>query len=701
MAISNAFVWGKAGAQLTPDEIAKRREIAAALIKNGMDYSPVGSWTQGAARVSQGILGALDDREATNAERTGRESEAADFASASAALAGVSPEAAAAMPAAVAPQSPQAGVPSASTAAPFGGSQQDFVASILPSAIEESKRTGIDPRIIVAQGALESGWGKHAPGNNLFGIKSHGQPGGNTLSTTEYVNGQPQQQTASFRGYESPTDSVRGYGDFMLQNPRYKPLRQAQGLDAQLEALGASGYATDPKYASSVGAIARGIQIPSDGGTQVASLDPTAGMPPAGMPAPANASQAIEQQAPASGFVDPAVTTAYQQPGPQAPGSPAPQLPPPTTVSAPPPVQQVAQALTAAPQAPTGALSPAVIKALSNPFLSKGHQAVISALVQQQQQARQAQYEQQLKQADPMYQQTLRKAQYENDHLGQVSPDTQATLSAQEKKAKMDADNAWIMEDHKHELSAADPTPDIKEYNFAKSNGYTGSFTDYQLSQKAAARPTTTINTGDNSGAFAKKADEEAATRFGGYISDGSAATRTLGDVQQLADLGTQISTGKGAQALVALGPYAEAIGIDIKGLGPAQAYQSIISRVAPQMRPTGSGSSSDTDVKMFLNGLPSLGNSPQGNQIITQTLAAVQQQKIEAAKIASQAMMPKEAGGITWQQAEQKIRDLGNPYETFNKYRQTLSQNGTQQLPSDNLTVQTDIPGVTIRRKN
>src|SRR5690606_21873484 len=125
-----------------------------------------------------------------------------------------------------------------------------------------SKRTGIDPRIIVAQAAQETGWGRSAPGNNFFGIKSHGQGGGQTLKTHEYVNGKRVNVSDSFRTFASPADSVRGYGDFILQNPRYKPLMEAQGLDNQLAALQASGYATDPNYSSSVGAIARSIQLP-------------------------------------------------------------------------------------------------------------------------------------------------------------------------------------------------------------------------------------------------------------------------------------------------------------------------------------------------------------------------------------------------------------------------------------------------------
>lgn len=134
-----------------------------------------------------------------------------------------------------------------------------FIGMMLPYALEASKLTGVDPRIIIAQGALESNWGRSAPGNNFFGIKSHGQGGGNTLATTEVINGQPVRIEDSFRSYESPRESALGYADFINKNPRYEPFRSAKGLDAQIEALGRSGYATDPEYSRKIASIASGI----------------------------------------------------------------------------------------------------------------------------------------------------------------------------------------------------------------------------------------------------------------------------------------------------------------------------------------------------------------------------------------------------------------------------------------------------------
>lgn len=139
--------------------------------------------------------------------------------------------------------------------------QQQFIATLLPHALEASKATGVDPRIIIAQGALESDWGKSAPGNNYFGIKSHGKGGGNSLMTTEVINGQPVKVRDSFRSYASPGESVQGYADFINTNPRYGDFRSAKGLDAQIAALGKSGYATDPNYSAKIGSIARTIPL--------------------------------------------------------------------------------------------------------------------------------------------------------------------------------------------------------------------------------------------------------------------------------------------------------------------------------------------------------------------------------------------------------------------------------------------------------
>lgn len=138
----------------------------------------------------------------------------------------------------------------------FSGDQTEFVSAIMPHAERVGREIGVAPEIIVAQAALESGWGRSAPGNNFFGIKSHGQAGGQTLATNEVVNGQTVRINDSFRQYEDIGQSVEDYGRFLRENPRYRDMLQAGDVNAQIEALGRSGYATDPEYANKVRQIA-------------------------------------------------------------------------------------------------------------------------------------------------------------------------------------------------------------------------------------------------------------------------------------------------------------------------------------------------------------------------------------------------------------------------------------------------------------
>lgn len=145
-------------------------------------------------------------------------------------------------------------------ASKFSGDQAEFVSAIMPHAERVGREIGVAPEIIIAQAALESGWGRSAPGNNFFGIKSHGKSGGQTLATNEVINGQTVRINDSFRQYEDIGQSVEDYGRFLRENPRYREMLQAGDIDAQIEALGRSGYATDPQYAAKVRQIANTVR---------------------------------------------------------------------------------------------------------------------------------------------------------------------------------------------------------------------------------------------------------------------------------------------------------------------------------------------------------------------------------------------------------------------------------------------------------
>ncbi|MCU6797985.1 glycoside hydrolase family 73 protein [Paenibacillus sp. WQ 127069] len=127
---------------------------------------------------------------------------------------------------------------------------QDFIAIIAPMAVAEQRRTGVLASITIAQGAIESGWGAAAPGNNLFGIKGTGQE----FMTQEYINGHWLNVVDGFRTYDSWEGSVIDHSNFLVENGRYA---RAGFFDCckELDYVGAArclqdaGYATDPSYA--------------------------------------------------------------------------------------------------------------------------------------------------------------------------------------------------------------------------------------------------------------------------------------------------------------------------------------------------------------------------------------------------------------------------------------------------------------------
>jgi len=215
-------------------------------------------------------------------------------------------------------------------------------------------------------------------------------------------------------------------------------------------------------------------------------------------------------------------------------------------------------------------------------------------------------------------------------------------------------------------------TTDITEYNlYRKQEEDAGrtpiDFTSWSRENKraGASQNNVTVGSGENGGAFQKKADEKAAERFDEIQANAASAPQMIADMEMLTELGKNIGTGKVAEFKAMAGPYAEAIGVDIEGLGEAQAYKAIVARIAPQMRPAGAGATSDFDAKQYLASLPSLGNSPEGNAVISATTQAIAENKLKAAEIATRA----QKGEIKWQDADKEIRDLPNPYAAFKDF--------------------------------
>lgn len=160
------------------------------------------------------------------------------------------------------------GVPQAAEAAEPTPAQ--FVTALLPEANAAAEALGIEPRLLLAQAALETGWGRAVPqrgaesAHNLFGIKAGASWDGASVEqwTLEHENGATAPQREQFKVYDSTADSFRDYVDLIGTARRYTgALEHAANPEQYARAVTKAGYATDPSYAEKWLAIYHGDRL--------------------------------------------------------------------------------------------------------------------------------------------------------------------------------------------------------------------------------------------------------------------------------------------------------------------------------------------------------------------------------------------------------------------------------------------------------
>lgn len=152
-------------------------------------------------------------------------------------------------------------------------SPDKFVDAILPEVDKAAQKMGVNPRHIVAQAALETGWGSHlmfdSKGNNshnLFGIKAKSDWSGKTVSidSVEVVDGVAIQERSQFKAYDNYKDAIDDYAGMLTGLTRYTDvLETGDNVKAFGEGLMSGGYATDPEYANK---LSRVLDNPALGG---------------------------------------------------------------------------------------------------------------------------------------------------------------------------------------------------------------------------------------------------------------------------------------------------------------------------------------------------------------------------------------------------------------------------------------------------
>ena len=124
----------------------------------------------------------------------------------------------------------------------------DYINAYKDIAISEMKRTGIPASITLAQGMIESDYGRSElsrRANNHFGIKCHDWTG-------PMVYHDDDRRNDCFRKYNNPGESFRDHSDFLTTGSRYSFLFDLPADDYKGWARGLkkAGYATNPDYAN-------------------------------------------------------------------------------------------------------------------------------------------------------------------------------------------------------------------------------------------------------------------------------------------------------------------------------------------------------------------------------------------------------------------------------------------------------------------
>jgi flagellar protein FlgJ len=172
------------------------------------------------------------------------------------------------------------------TAAPPAGTPEAFIASLLPQAETAARALGVEPRVLLAQAALETGWGRAVPQHsdgrpthNLFGVKAGAGWRGERAAhwTVEQVGGAAERRRADFRAYPSAAASFADYVELIGGTPRYADaVARAGDAEGYARAVTAAGYATDPQYADKWLSIYHSDRLDSAlRGLKAGGLEPT------------------------------------------------------------------------------------------------------------------------------------------------------------------------------------------------------------------------------------------------------------------------------------------------------------------------------------------------------------------------------------------------------------------------------------------
>jgi hypothetical protein len=595
------FVWGKGGRAMTPEEVARQRELVAIAQAKMGDTSPVGHWTQGATRVVDAIGGVLRDKRATKAEAAGMAGAdayiqnnpvlaaligggggvVAPVISAGSASAGAAagPPPVVVDPAVVIPGGPLAGAVVEAPPAAGGHDHATHAGQTHGEWLKYSNQGAtrndpIDPALVNAMSFV----GDMGITMDVIsgGQEPAGTPGGKRTGSTRHDHGK-----------SADVDFYKDGRKLDWNNPADLPVLTT--IVQTAKANGVTGIGAGDDYMGA-GRFHVGFGAPAVWGAGGSSANAPAWLVEAYNGAPAGT--APQGTAPQGGGM-----SAGGQPVPMAGGG-----------------ADVTAALAAA---------------MSDPWVAKKYGPVLEALMGQEMKRSDMQYQAQLAQSDPMYQAQLAQLTTpqarEPIEVGGVllDPLTYEPIFDSRTAGGTDAPETQTFYD---EATGQEYRAQWNGQEWVKIGGV-----------KAPSGPQVEVNVGEGDSEFEKAFAKGDAATIETVNNAGLAAQRNLGRIDQLESILSSTPTGMGASLAQAAGEW----GIPTEGLSEIQAAEALINSLVPEQRQPGSGPMSDADLALFKKSLPRIINQPGGNQVILSTMRAIAEYDAEGAAIVQRMRLP------------------------------------------------------------
>jgi hypothetical protein len=233
-----------------------------------------------------------------------------------------------------------------------------------------------------------------------------------------------------------------------------------------------------------------------------------------------------------------------------------------------------------------------------------------------------------------------------------------ALAGAPEKfKASIQSRLNILVEELKAQRQQSAPTDVQRNYAVAKSQGYEGSFLDYQ--KELRAQTNVNVDTKAET-AYATANGKAISDRFSKIVEEGDAANQEAGTLARIRELGGQIKNiGQGAALQGWLAERGIKVGPNVSEI---EAYSALIDKLTPQQRIAGAGATSDYDARMFKNSLPGLMRTQGGNELILSTLEALNAYRSQRGDLVAEAMANNEKPA----DVIKKLKALPDPFAAF-----------------------------------